>query len=182
MSPESTPQSMPPAGAPETKSDAPLLERLLDEGYVPSGGRDAWHGPDFAAAIAGVDVATAFWRPAPGRHNIAEIALHHAYYQHAVRARLSSAPIEPFPLEGDDWFPADEGGALSWSAICDLCARLQRELKATVRATAEGRDRSDLDAAGRFDQVLGVTAHAVYHAGQILLLRRLREADLAGLS
>src|SRR5262245_37268560 len=50
--------------------------RILREGY----GEGAWHGPDLKAALADVTDANAFWRPAPGRHNIAEVALHHAYY------------------------------------------------------------------------------------------------------
>src|SRR5262245_28479225 len=66
--------------------------RILCEGY----GEGAWHGPDLKAALADVTQATAYWRPAPGRHNIAEVALHHAYYAHAVRAKLSEVEPEPF--------------------------------------------------------------------------------------
>ena len=69
--------------------------RVLLEGY----GGEAWHGPDLKAALADVSTALAFWRPAPGRHNIAEIALHHAYYAHSVRGRLSETAPEPFVLE-----------------------------------------------------------------------------------
>ena len=48
-----------------------LEARILREGY----GEGAWHGPELKGALADVTSATAFWRPAPGRHNIAEIAL-----------------------------------------------------------------------------------------------------------
>ena len=51
-----------------------VFTRTLEEGYGPG----AWHGPDLKAAIEGVDPDLAFWRPAAERHNIAEIALHHA--------------------------------------------------------------------------------------------------------
>ena len=61
--------------------------RILREGY----GDGAWHGPDLKAAVADVTEATAFRRPAPGRHNIAEIAVHHAFYAHAVRAKLEES-------------------------------------------------------------------------------------------
>lgn len=162
--------------SPRPANDAALLERLLAEGFVPDGGPGAWHGPDFAAAIAEIDDDTAYWRPAPGRHNIAEIALHHAYYQHAVRSRLTAAAIPPFPLAGDDWFAVETGGELSWEAIRELCRRLQEELVATAVSTAAGPGRSELTPDERFAQVLGITAHAIYHAGQIQLLRRLREA------
>ena len=60
--------------------------RLLREGY----GEGAWHGPDLKTALADVSSEGAFRRPAPGRHNIAEIALHHAYrssdFAQAVKA------------------------------------------------------------------------------------------------
>ncbi len=54
--------------------DARVMARVIEEGYGP----EAWHGPDLKAALADVAPELAFWRPSPGRHNIAEIALHHA--------------------------------------------------------------------------------------------------------
>src|SRR5918999_6492566 len=77
--------------------------RVLREGYGPG----AWHGADLKAALADVAAAVAFWRPAPGRHNIAEIALHHAYFVRSVRAQLSGVAPEPFVVEGEDWFELD---------------------------------------------------------------------------
>src|SRR5439155_6236180 len=52
-----------------------LDARVLNEGY----GTGAWHGPDLKAELGDVTPELAFWRPARGRHNIAEIALHHAF-------------------------------------------------------------------------------------------------------
>lgn len=59
--------------------------RILNQGY----GAGAWHGPDMKAALDDVTPKTAFLRPAPERHSIAEVALHHAYTVHSVRAKLS---------------------------------------------------------------------------------------------
>src|SRR5919202_3430793 len=73
--------------------------RVLDEAYGPG----AWHGPDLKAALADVTPAAALWRPAQGRHNIAEIALHHAYCVREVRAQISGTVPEPFVLESEDW-------------------------------------------------------------------------------
>jgi hypothetical protein len=42
-----------------------------------------------------------------------------------------------------------------------------------VRVIATGATKSPLSDAGRFDLVLGITCHAVYHAGQIQLIKRL---------
>jgi hypothetical protein len=143
--------------------------RILREGY----GDGAWHGPDLKAALADVAEATAFWRPAAGRHNIAEIALHHAFYAHAVRAKLSEVEPEPFVLGGDDWFPLADSSTMKWSKILDVVALEQQRLADCVCEINAGRKRSPLPASERFDVVLGITCHAIYHAGQIQLLKRL---------
>src|SRR5881628_3576194 len=65
--------------------DTTVLARVIEEGYGPG----AWHGPDLKAALADVPPELAFWRPAPGRHCIAEIALHHAYCTRSVRGQLA---------------------------------------------------------------------------------------------
>lgn len=140
--------------------------RLLNEGY----GTGAWHGPDLKAALGGVESDEALWRPGPGRHNIAEIAAHHAYCAHNVRAKLADA-IEPFAIEGDDWFDVSH---LSWPAILELVEREQQQLATVATDVDEARAASPLSTAERFDLVLGITCHAVYHAGQIQLIKALR--------
>ena len=143
--------------------------RVLLEGY----GGEAWHGPDLKAALTDVSTALAFWRPAPGRHNIAEIALHHAYYAHSVRGRLSETAPEPFVLEGEDWFPLSGKDKLTWKEIVAVVDRQQQHLATLVADIEAGRGRSRLSEAERFALVVGITCHAVYHAGQIQLLKKL---------
>lgn len=140
--------------------------RMLNEGY----GTGAWHGPDLKAALAGISSDDAFWRPGAGRHNIAEIAIHHAYCAHNVRAKLADA-IEPFAIEGDDWFDVSH---LSWSGILELVEREQQQLSTVAADVDEARAASPLSTAARFDLLLGITCHAVYHAGQIQLIKALR--------
>jgi hypothetical protein len=144
--------------------------RVLQEGY----GSGAWHGPDLKAALADVTPAVAFWRPAPGRHNIAEIALHHAYCARNVRSQLSRRTAEPFVLSGDDWFDVDDEKTLSWQKIQAVVNDEQRQLAALIDDLEAGKVVSPLAAAERFNLVLGITCHAVYHAGQAQLIKRLR--------
>lgn len=134
------------------------LSRVLDEGYGPG----AWHGPDLKAALADVGPELAFWRPAPERHNIAEIALHHAFCVRSVRGQLSGKTPEPFVLEGEDWF--DPSG-LSWPQIQAVVEEQQGRLAEVVAGTEPDAER--------FSLVLGITCHAIYHAGQVQLLKRL---------
>ena len=149
---------------------AEVEARILREGY----GENAWHGPDLKAALADVTSEIAFWRPGPERHNIAEIALHHAYCVRNVRAKLTGREAEPFVLEGDDWFELPNQGALPWTRISDLVAREHEILTGIVTDIGAGRIQSPLPEAERFDIVLGITCHAIYHAGQIQLIKRLR--------
>ncbi len=149
------------------RASAVVLEtRVINEGYGPG----AWHGPDLKAAIADITPSVAYWRPAAGRHNIAEIVLHHAYYVHSVRAQLSGAPAEPFVLAGEDWFPVDDAQTMSWTKIMEVAEAEQRDLLGAVSGAAT----SSLTEAERFALVLGITCHAVYHAGQVQLVKRLQ--------
>lgn len=152
--------------------EAGLLTRVLDEGYGPG----AWHGPDLQAALADVSPELAFWRPSPERHNVAEVALHHAYCARSVRGQLSGATPEPFVLEGEDWFELSGPARLAWPQVRATVEKEQNKLAAVVADIAAGRIESRLSEAERFSLVLGITCHAVYHAGQIQLLKRLRGA------
>lgn len=151
-----------------TAIDNRLLNRVLDEGYGPG----AWHGADLKAALADVSPALAFWRPAPGRHNIAEIALHHAWCLRSVRAQFSDTAPEPFVLEGEDWFELSGKGGLSWPKVQ---AALENEQRMLVQAVADRGSQPDTNKT--FDLVLGITCHAIYHAGQVQLLKRLQAGE-----
>jgi len=61
-----------------------LLLALLAEGFT----RSAWHGPNLQQSLKGVRAKQAAWRPAHGRHNVWELALHSAYWKYAVRRRI----------------------------------------------------------------------------------------------
>lgn len=152
--------------------DARVLARIVEEGYGPG----AWHGSDLKAALADVPAALAFWRPADGRHNIAEIALHHAYCVRSVRGQLSGQAPAAFVLEGEDWFALPDKSRLAWPKIQEVVEGEQRALTALLADLKSGRVKSPLGEAERFDLVLGVTCHAVYHAGQVQLIKRLKGA------
>jgi hypothetical protein len=148
--------------------DLGVLARVVREGYGPG----AWHGPDLRAALGDVTADQAFRRPAPGRHNIAEIALHHAYFVRSVRGQLADVAPEPFVLEGEDWFDVSDESRLTWSQILAAVESEQRRLTETISDLGAGRARPSADVEP-FDLVLGITCHAVYHAGQVQLVKKL---------
>ena len=154
----------PPTGLP-----AATFNRILDEGYGPG----AWYGSDLRTAIAEVTPATAFLRPASGRHNIAEVALHHAYWVGHIESKLTGAPASAFPLVGEDWFDLDDESRLTWTAITSLVDASHQRLSRAVGEIASGARISPLPEAEQFDLVIGITGHAAYHAGQIQLIKKL---------
>lgn len=153
-----------PAGLPAT-----ILNRVLDEGYGPG----AWYGSDLRAAVDGVTPAVAFARPAAAHHNVAEIALHHAYWAGQIASKLTGQAVQPFPLAGEDWFELNDESRLSWTAVQATLATAQQRLSQAVAEIGAGRASSPLGEAERFDIALGITGHAAYHAGQIQLVKKL---------
>ena len=148
---------------------AAVLARLIDEGHGPN----AWYGADVQSALDGVDETLAARRPQPGRHNIGEIALHHAFWLHEVRGRLLGGAPDTFPLSGEDWFSWEGGTGPSWDEVKATLSSEVERLRNTVDAIARGASSSPLAAEERFDQVLGIAAHGAYHAGQIQLVKAL---------
>lgn len=150
------------------KIDPTIPARILEEGYGPG----AWHGADLRAAIEATDAKLAFWRPGKDRHNIAEIAAHHAGCVHSAIKQIGG-PDTPFAIDGSDWFPLVDEGDMKWKAVKSLVEETQERLTETVASIDGGKLKSPLSAAERFELLLGVTCHAVYHAGQMQLVRAL---------
>ena len=131
----------------------------------------AWHGPNLWQSLKGVTAEQAAWRPAPGRHNIWELALHAAYWKYAARRRLEGGKRGGFALPGSNYFPRPQpgkGGERDWRADRSL---LEREHQALRKAVEKTLARTVAPRVGRL--LWGVAFHDVYHAGQVRLLRRL---------
>ncbi len=137
----------------------------------------SWHGPNLRGSLRGLDPELASWRPGPERHNAWEIAVHAAYWKYAARRRLIREKRGSFPLAGSNWFERPEVCSLSaWRADLQL---LEEQHQRLVEAVNEFTDQRLTERVGkqlRVEQLIqGVAFHDVYHAGQIRLLRRLRE-------
>lgn len=153
-----------------------LLVRLLDEAYS----RKAWHGPNLRGSIRGVTAEEAAWRPAAKRHCIAELVTHAAYWKYAVRRKLIGADRGSFALKGSNWFPiARRLDSEAWAGSVRLLDGEHRTLREAVLAL-NPRDLNKKPSATRYTRVAliqGITAHDLYHAGQIQLLKRLRRGS-----
>ena len=145
------------------------LLALFDEAFD----KKAWHGPNLWQSLKGVTAEEAAWRPGPGRHNIWEEALHAAYWKYAVRLRLEGGKRGSFAFKGSNFFPRPEPGKLTaaaWREDKELVKQEHQLLRqALIRSIPKQLSRQ------LGHMLWGVAFHDVYHAGQIRLLRRLRE-------
>jgi DinB superfamily len=148
------------------KTNAVILA-LLAEGYS----KKTWHGPNLRQSLRGVSAKDAARRPAPGRHNIWELALHAAYWKYAVRRRIEGGKRGSFILKGSNFFPRPEKGKATEAAWNQDLALLEREHRALELAIR--RALKSPRAAKLLPALYGVAFHDVYHAGQIRLLRRM---------
>jgi uncharacterized damage-inducible protein DinB len=159
------------------RSVEPLIE-LLAESVQPRPRRLAWHGgPTPVGAIRSVTAADAAWRPARGRHSIWEIALHIAYWNHAVRRRVSGDPGR-FPRTPSNWprLPLQPTDA-AWDADRQLLREEHVRLVEAIRAVPTSRLGERPAGAKKWtfgELITGIALHDAYHTGQIQLLKRLR--------
>lgn len=159
----------------------PIAQLLvsIDQAYD----RASWHGTNLRGSLRGVTAEEASWRPAPGRHNIWELALHCAYWKYAARRQMLGEPKGAFPYAGSDFFPRPEPASSvtaerQWAADLAVISAMHKSLRSAI----EGLSPEELAGMARgrkerrmLDVALGVAAHDLYHAGQIQLLKRMQE-------
>ena len=145
---------------------------MLDEAYE----KKTWHGPNLKQSLKGVTAKQAAWRPGAGRHNIWEVALHAAYWKYTVRRRLLGEKRGSFPLKGSNWFVRPVSVSIGdWEQDLALLEQTHQSMRAAVADLSPG----DVDVAppgskvSNFEQISGIAAHDLYHAGQIQYLKRL---------
>jgi hypothetical protein len=149
-----------------------MLLRWIDQAYD----HKSWHGPNLRGSLRGLTPAVAAFRPAEVRKCIAEIVLHAAYWKYIVRRRLLCEKRGSFPLKGSNWFACPLIlSPEAWEADVVLLEQTHRSLREAVAAFAV----EQLDAkppgskVSNFEQISGIAAHDLYHAGQIQYLKRL---------
>lgn len=160
-----TPRHPGPAGPTDSPSKLAIRVRSVVEG-------DMWHGPSIVEAVEGVSPSVAAAYPIEGAHSIWELVLHVGQWAEIVSERLAGRSPEVPPHR--NFPPVGDVTEASWSAAIDRTRRLYLALADQVEASdreALWKDRED-GAQSLGGQVLGVIEHGVYHAGQIVLLRR----------
>lgn len=150
-----------------------LLVELLDQAFD----LKAWHGPNLRGAVRRLTAKQAAWRPRPGRHSIAEIVVHCAYWKYAVRRKLRGDARGSFRVKGSNWFPqpddlAESDWKLNVEILCEEHSALHAAVAAFNPALLQRRATNSRYTFAFLIQ--GAAAHDLYHAGQIQVLKRLQ--------
>ena len=134
---------------------------------------EAWHGPAVLEALDGVTAAMASARPIAGAHTIWELVLHLTATYDLVLRRLSGDATRLTPE--DDWPPMGDPTEERWAeAVAALRAADSRAREAIARHPADRLDEPIVAGVPypAHMQFAGLAEHNVYHAGQMMLLRR----------
>ncbi len=132
----------------------------------------AWHGPSVYEVLEDVDASTAAARPIRDAHTIWELTLHLATWEDVVRRRIGGAEVEPSDNEN---FPqASDAGEKAWGKTKkrlkdkheDLLQALSQMPETRLTEQVPGKDHDF------YHMLHGEVQHAIYHAGQIALLKK----------
>ncbi len=157
-----------------------MNDRRLDEALRhldPAPGARLWHGgATVLGALRGVSPEVAAWRPYPDRHCIWALALHIAYWNYAVRRRLTGEASGGFARAPSNWpdLP-EECTAAHWEADRQLVRKAHDLLVEAVKGFDPGRldEAAGATRTTYADLITGIVLHDTYHTGQIQLLKRL---------
>ncbi len=153
-----------------------MTDRRLDEALRhldPPPGTKLWHGgASVLGALRGLSPEVAAWRPHPDRHSIWALALHVAYWNYAVRRRITGTARGAFPRQPSN-FPTvpSEATKAAWTED----RRLVKEQHNLLVEALGSFDPSRLDEyagddsrTSYADLITGIVLHDTYHAGQIV--------------
>ena len=156
-----------------TRTDQPSRDTIiaqLDEVY----GGPAWHGPAVLEALDGVTASAARAKPDPRRHSIWELVRHLTHGRHLLLERLTQTSSE-FPHQvHDPWWPVapTESSELAWREDLALLDAYHDRLVEAIRSASDAqlarRPRPEDQTLAQ--QLLGMSVHDAYHAGQIRLM------------
>jgi uncharacterized damage-inducible protein DinB len=147
------------------------VQRILDH-YDGVLNGAAWHGDPIWQILDGISPETAAARPLAGRHTIWEIVMHMTFWEGVATQRLAG---QRAGLVEELNFPAmPSASEENWKGTLDDFRASNQNFRAALAKLDPAR-LNELTAAGKrsyYAEAHGVIEHTVYHAGQIVLLKK----------
>jgi uncharacterized damage-inducible protein DinB len=149
--------------------------RLADQARRAFDG-EAWHGDPLMTILADVDAKTAAARPIKDAHSIWELMLHIAFWDSAVTRRINGTAVNPTDEEN---FPSiTEPSEAAWRKTIEQVKKTHADMVAAIAAFPDERlnegvpGKSTQPYYNYFYLFAGIVQHELYHAGQIVLLKK----------
>ena len=132
---------------------------------------ESWHGPSVREVLAGVSAEDAAAHPIAGAHSIWEIVLH---LRAGYTLLLRRASGERATLASDEeWPPVRAASPEAWGESQRALDELNERLQGVVRAFPAERLPQELGSEfSAYTQFAGTPQHDLYHAGQVVLLKK----------
>jgi uncharacterized damage-inducible protein DinB len=146
-------------------------ERIRDQ-FERSFKGPSWHGLAVLEVLDGVTAAQAAARPVAHPHSIWDITLHMTTWKSVVARRVRGEVVGNIP-DDEDWPPAGKG-ADEWAATVERLKATHEDLVAALGSLREEQlDEPPYEkASSRYIQLHGAIQHDLYHAGQIVVLKK----------
>jgi uncharacterized damage-inducible protein DinB len=154
------------------------IHRILDQMDRAFSG-DAWHGPSLMSVLDGVRAEEASLHPIHGAHSIWELVHHVAAWNTISQHRLAGETVEITTAR--DWPPVYEVNEAAWKRALESLRDSRTRLRDSIKDF--GDEHLQGKAAGpdytRYVVLHGVIQHDLYHAGQIVMLKKALAASIA---
>lgn len=145
---------------------ADQLRRAFDGG--------AWHGPALRELLSDVKADKANAHPVAGAHSIWELVLHITVWTRAAEGATRGQPMAKIVGTPEDWPTVTDPSPVAWNAAQKQLFEAKDQLSAAIEHFGDGR-LSDTVPGRKYDfyhLFHGITQHALYHAGQIAILKK----------
>lgn len=137
---------------------------------------DAWYGDSLRKILDNVTLEQAQARPIPNAHTIWELVVHVEAWVKFCQGAMQGVPIPAWATmaKEQDWPLVNDTSGAAWKQ--GVSSFLATHLKLVEMTKAFSDDRLDATVPGRsynfYHLLQGMIQHAVYHGGQIALLKK----------
>lgn len=149
------------------------VDRIVDQMMQAHIG-DPWTGVVLVDLLDGLTCEQAAGKPIPNAHSIWEIVLHLVATQEFIvdLVRGVSQPFQP----GDEWPPVGEVTEEAWTEVEEQFRAGEAEVRRVVSAEFTDKRLDEPfreEGTSAYNNLHGYIQHAVYHGGQISMLKKL---------
>ena len=133
---------------------------------------DAWSGPSVKDVLEGVTAEMGARRVLPEAHSIWELVHHITAWMDIVRRRAEGETVEV--TEDVNFPPVRDRSEAAWQESLKQMEAAEAALRNTILGISESRLEEPAVPGGDAVYILfhGAVQHSLYHAGQIILLKR----------